>query len=103
MTTETDDMNERDCSRFEFKVPDNKVRVANMGPTWVLAAPGGPHVGPMNLAIRGNLWADILYCTTIQHSCITHYIATNDNGLAGIESVAITNKCIMETMDTVIR
>ena len=32
--------------------PDSKVRVANMGPTWVLAAPGGPHVGPMNLAIR---------------------------------------------------
>ena len=24
-----------------------------MWPTWVLSAPGGPHVGPMNLAIRG--------------------------------------------------
>ena len=24
-----------------------------MGPTWVLSAPDGPHVGPMNLAIRG--------------------------------------------------
>ena len=23
-----------------------------MGPTWVLSAPGGPHEGPMNLAIR---------------------------------------------------
>ena len=23
-----------------------------MGPTWVLSAPDGPHVGPMNLAIR---------------------------------------------------
>ena len=34
------------------KYPDSKVRVANMGPTWILAAPGGPHVGPMNLAIR---------------------------------------------------
>ena len=32
--------------------PDSKVRVANMGPTWVLAAPGEPHVGTMNLAIR---------------------------------------------------
>ena len=30
--------------------PDSKVRVAKMGPTWVLAAPGGHHVGPMNLA-----------------------------------------------------
>ena len=32
--------------------PDSKVHVANMGPTWVLPAPGGPHVGPMNFAIR---------------------------------------------------
>ena len=31
---------------------DSKVHVANMGPTWVLEAPGGPHVGPMNIAIR---------------------------------------------------
>ena len=31
--------------------PDNKVHGANMGPTWVLSAPDGPHVGPMNLAI----------------------------------------------------
>ena len=23
-----------------------------MGPTWVLSAPDGPHVGPMNFAIR---------------------------------------------------
>ena len=27
--------------------------IANMGPTWVLSAPGGPHVARMNLAIRG--------------------------------------------------
>ena len=32
--------------------PDSKVHWANMGPTWVLSAPDGPHVGPMNLAIR---------------------------------------------------
>ena len=32
--------------------PDSKVHGANMGPTWVLSAPSGPHVGPMNLAIR---------------------------------------------------
>ena len=31
---------------------DSKVHAANMGPTWVLSAPDGPHVGPMNLAIR---------------------------------------------------
>ena len=32
--------------------PDSKVHGANMGSTWVLWAPDGPHVGPMNLAIR---------------------------------------------------
>ena len=32
--------------------PDGKVHGAIMGPTWVLSAPDGPHVGPMNLAIR---------------------------------------------------
>ena len=31
--------------------PDGKIHRANMGPTWVLSAPDGPHVGPMNLAI----------------------------------------------------
>ena len=32
--------------------PDSKVHGAKMGPTWVLPAPDGPYVGPMNLAIR---------------------------------------------------
>ena len=40
-------------------LPDSKVHVAHMGPTWVLSARGGPHVGPMNLAIR-------VLCTNIQ-------------------------------------
>ena len=31
---------------------DNKVHVTNMELSWVLSAPGGPHVGRMNLAIR---------------------------------------------------
>ena len=35
--------------------PDSKVHGTNMGPTWVLSAPDGPHVGPMNLAIRAEL------------------------------------------------
>ena len=32
--------------------PDSKTHGANIGPTWVMSAPDGPHVGPMNLAIR---------------------------------------------------
>ena len=35
--------------------PDSKVHVASIGPTWVLSSPGGPHAGPMNLAIW-ELW-----------------------------------------------
>ena len=32
--------------------PDSKIHGADLGPTWVLSAPDGPHVGPMSLAIR---------------------------------------------------
>ena len=32
--------------------PESMVHGANMGPTWVLSVPDGPHVGPMNVAIR---------------------------------------------------
>ena len=39
----------------QVKFVDSKVRGADMGPTWILSAPCGPHVGPMNLAIR-DVW-----------------------------------------------
>ena len=38
-----------------INIPENKVHGANMGPTWVLSAPDGRHVGPMNFAIRDGL------------------------------------------------
>ena len=40
---------------FAFTVPDSKVHGDSMGATWILSAPDGPHVGPMNLAIGGVL------------------------------------------------
>ena len=40
-----------------YKIPERKVHGTKMGPTWVLSAPEGPHVGPMNLAIR-----DVIGC-----------------------------------------
>ena len=49
--------------------PDSKVYGDNMGPTWVLLAPDGPHVGAINLAIRVSprgqlrLGCDPLYLT----------------------------------------
>ena len=39
------------CSIYSVPFPDSKVHKANIGPTWVLSAPDGPNVGPMNLCI----------------------------------------------------
>ena len=36
---------------FVKTFPDSKVHRANMGPIWGRQDPGGPHVGPMNLAV----------------------------------------------------
>ena len=33
-------------------IPDIKVHGTHLGPTWILSAPDGPHVGPMNFAFR---------------------------------------------------
>ena len=55
-----------------YIVPDNKVHGANMGPTWVISAPDGPHVGPMNLAIRGGL--KILQTLILCSEHKTHFI-----------------------------
>ena len=51
-------LNSKSCLRMGkdvtviLSIPDCKVHGANMGPTWVLSAPDGPHVGPMDLTIR---------------------------------------------------
>ena len=37
---------------WSITYPDSKFPGASMGPTWVLSALDGPHVGPMNFAIR---------------------------------------------------
>ena len=43
---------------FAVACPDD------MGPAWCPVGPGGPHVGPMRLAIRVRLaqWASFCYC-----------------------------------------
>ena len=50
------DISRHDVTLWESKNvglnSDSKVHGANRGPTWVLSAPDGPHVGPKNLAIR---------------------------------------------------
>ena len=57
--------------------PNSKVHEANRRPTWVLSAPDGPHVGPMNLAIRvmvGEVWQ--LSEDDIKLPADHHYICT---------------------------
>ena len=43
---------DEDVDKYLCPYPDSKGDGANVGPTWVLSAPGGSHVGPMTLAIR---------------------------------------------------
>ena len=56
-----------------IRFPDNKVHGANMGPTWVLSAPDGPHVGPMNLAIRDSYCQGSYHCGQHSTSAITKH------------------------------
>ena len=53
-------------------IPDSKVHVAHMGLTWVPSAPGGPHVGPMNLAIR-DVSSDLYRNSTESRNRVTQY------------------------------
>ena len=39
-----------------------------MEPTWVLSAPDGPHVGPMNLAIWGVIYSALCWCLVVWYS-----------------------------------
>ena len=45
--------------------PDSKVLGANMGPIWGRQVPGGPHVGPMNVAILGIQLDDFFYISVV--------------------------------------
>ena len=49
--------------------PDGKIHGANMGPTWVLSAPGGSHVGPMNLDswvyLQANKFMELDYLSNV--------------------------------------
>ena len=66
-------------------IPDSNIHGANMGPTWVLPAPDGPHVGPMNLTIRdvvqhSSIWHEGVHCGLLEgHVWLTH-IHPGQNG-----------------------
>ena len=51
-----------------------------MGSTWVLPAPDGPHVGPMNPAIRdANRWCDT-YGTIVEVGALHDYLIRSTSG-----------------------
>ena len=66
-----------------------------MGPTWVLSAPDGPHVGPMNLANRAvlvNRWIchrDICSLPVGMLWCICHHMSGNSSLLAMVQYMLI--------------
>ena len=68
--------------------PDSKVHGANMGPTWVLSAPDGPHVGSMTLAIRGESLCDIEVIVWLYLGKISPY------GLSVTFSIRVINQIL---------
>ena len=97
--------------------PDSKVHGAYMGLTWVLSAPDGPHVGPMNLAIKvgttvptlGQRLADIAVWAVLHliKTSFTFDIKTNQTSLRFVvfchDFVLDTFVCINHSYFTVIR
>ena len=70
------------CRWFDPPPPDSKVQGANMGPTWVLSAPDGPHFGPMNLGIRAMMLVWLYYTVRIAIICsklCLNILVTNQN------------------------
>ena len=65
-------------SRVGYGVQDSKLHGVSMGPTWVPSAPDGPHVGPMNFAIRGVPIVRILHFTLLALKQATKCMVSND-------------------------
>ena len=61
--------------------PDSKAHGANMGPTWDRQDPGGPHVGPMNFAVREICWSLPTTYISYQHHIYTTGPCRNCNDL----------------------
>ena len=53
--------------------PDSKVHGANMGPTWVLSAPDGPHIVPMNPTIWDITQTEAVYVSVIGYTEVAEF------------------------------
>ena len=58
-------------------LPDSKVYGANMGLIWGRQDPGGPHVGPMNLAI----WASPTGVSAVPADSLAPLVMTFRSGM----------------------
>ena len=59
-------------------IPRYQGSCGQQGPTWVLATPGGPHVGPMNLAIM--VVCPVLWFVMFNHVTINPYPSGSGHG-----------------------
>ena len=67
-TTTLTDLPQHSRGGEPVPIPDSMDHGANTGPTWVLSAPGGPHVGPVNFAIRDYLQLYVTPTQVTQHT-----------------------------------
>ena len=80
---------------------ESKVHGANMGPTWVLSAQDGPHVGPMNFAIRVvicQMYAMKIYFASAYQGANWHAEAWNIKLLRMVSVTSISyaaNACVV--------
>ena len=79
---------------FSNTALDGNTHGANIGPTWVLSAPVGPHVGPTNLVIRG-VWA-----AGSAHTSQTKPVTNNDHLLIATV-ISNANSYIFRSWSTV--
>ena len=80
--------NTHEYNKYSVNVADSKVHGANMGPTWVLSAPDGPNVGPMNLAIWVASvilnWCPVVSCQMGQDTHDKLYIFSHHESKSGL-------------------
>ena len=67
-----------------FASPDSKVHGANMGPTWVLSAPDGPHVGPWTL-LSGELYFGYIVSAFVRFTYLYSHDRPGANDVRGYE------------------
>ena len=73
---QNDSFDQSNIFSYPNNTPGSKVHGANMGSIWVLPAPDGPHVGPINLAIRDSIgWTYTIHAN--YHSCGSRIIVSS--------------------------